>query len=179
MLSFPFLCVLIFIGLVLVAYQLYKKLTGTGLAAQQQSHNETNLSHRSTTRQLITQSLIQTWRMGESTSTSVNTHTDEEIVALRNQRLDLMRKCLKYKIIGEGDEGDTSCTVENDNVERGEYDSLECSICLDAYNNGEKRATPLSGGCFHAFHDECITLWLLQHDHCPVCRTKMLDVPTQ
>ena len=130
--------------------------------------------------------------MGDSAGVNA-ADTDEEIAALRNQRLELMRKSLKYKIIG--DEGDTSCAVENEedlhhDVECGELDSSEsackhvetpkeCSICLDAYANGEKMATPLSDGCSHAFHDECITLWLLQHDHCPLCRTKLLDLPTK
>jgi hypothetical protein len=134
--------------------------------------------------------------MGDnSTSTVIGADTDEEILKLRNQRLDLMKTCLEYKIIQQNDDNDeenTRCTVS---MNETEYSSIkmeeddrsdttckhielpkECSICLDVYNSGDKIAMPLSLSCNHAFHDECITLWLLQHDHCPLCRTKLLAI---
>jgi len=170
------------------------------------------------TRQLITQSLMQAWRMGggsggsSSAVVTNDTHVEpveDEITLLRNKRLELMRKNLKYKLIGEDElqQEDTSCGIEiedgdNNDIEKGEVQHntsssshnqeniqnsrirvpaticetrKECPICLDPYTPGEKMAITITNGCGHAFHDECITLWLLQHDHCPLCRTQLLD----
>ncbi|XP_078475798.1 uncharacterized protein LOC144737022 [Lampetra planeri] len=49
----------------------------------------------------------------------------------------------------------------------------QCSICTEAYEEGEvMRTLP----CLHAFHAACIDRWLQQSAICPVCRTNiMLD----
>lgn len=58
-------------------------------------------------------------------------------------------------------------------VYRGEGDGngggeLECSICLSSFENGDVgRRLPK---CIHAFHAECIEMWLFSHSSCPVCR---------
>ena len=43
----------------------------------------------------------------------------------------------------------------------------ECSICIDDMMEGQT-ATFLP--CHHFFHDECVVLWLREHNTCPVCR---------
>jgi len=51
----------------------------------------------------------------------------------------------------------------------------ECVICLDSYESGESIAWGKADQCHHIFHEECISLWLLQHDECPLCRTNLFE----
>nr|XP_032833864.1 uncharacterized protein LOC116956387 isoform X2 [Petromyzon marinus] len=47
----------------------------------------------------------------------------------------------------------------------------QCSICTEAYEEGEvMRTLP----CLHAFHAACIDRWLQQSAICPVCRTNII-----
>lgn len=46
----------------------------------------------------------------------------------------------------------------------------ECTICLDELKVGEQ-ATFLP--CKHWFHEECVILWLKEHNTCPICRTSI------
>ena len=44
----------------------------------------------------------------------------------------------------------------------------ECSICLDAFADGnEIIILPVSR---HIYHTHCITSWFTSHSHCPLCR---------
>ncbi|KAL8457741.1 hypothetical protein ACS0TY_034745 [Phlomoides rotata] len=47
--------------------------------------------------------------------------------------------------------------------------SVECAICLESFNGGEK--CRILENCNHIFHAECIDSWLLKTAACPVCRT--------
>ncbi|KAF7544860.1 hypothetical protein G7046_g9693 [Stylonectria norvegica] len=44
----------------------------------------------------------------------------------------------------------------------------ECSICIDDMKEGE---TSVALPCKHWFHEECVVLWLKEHNTCPICRT--------
>jgi len=44
----------------------------------------------------------------------------------------------------------------------------ECTICIDDFNEGDE-ATVLP--CKHWFHDQCVVMWLKEHNTCPICRT--------
>ncbi|KAG5940508.1 hypothetical protein E4U53_007579 [Claviceps sorghi] len=44
----------------------------------------------------------------------------------------------------------------------------ECSICIDEMKIGE---TAVFLRCKHWFHEDCVVLWLKEHNTCPVCRT--------
>lgn len=46
---------------------------------------------------------------------------------------------------------------------------VECSVCLSGLEDGE--AARVLPNCNHAFHKECIDLWLHSHSSCPVCRS--------
>ncbi|KAJ7959843.1 RING-H2 finger protein [Quillaja saponaria] len=62
-------------------------------------------------------------------------------------------------------------TAEKDEQEENEL--LECAICLSAFEDGEiGRNLPK---CGHAFHVECIDMWLNSHSNCPICRASIVD----
>ena len=44
----------------------------------------------------------------------------------------------------------------------------ECSICLDAYADGDEII--ILPVCKHIYHTHCITSWFTFHSHCPLCR---------
>jgi len=48
----------------------------------------------------------------------------------------------------------------------------ECSICMDEVTVGEE-VTELP--CHHWFHQQCIDMWLGEHDTCPHCRKGIMD----
>ncbi|GLJ39416.1 hypothetical protein SUGI_0805060 [Cryptomeria japonica] len=48
----------------------------------------------------------------------------------------------------------------------------ECAVCLNDFEDDEMlRLLPK---CSHAFHPECIDMWLCSHTTCPVCRVDLL-----
>ncbi|XP_057541717.1 RING-H2 finger protein ATL1-like [Amaranthus tricolor] len=48
-------------------------------------------------------------------------------------------------------------------------DSYECAVCLSEFEEGEKlRVIP---NCCHAFHIDCIDVWLQSNANCPLCRS--------
>ncbi|RDX66422.1 RING-H2 finger protein ATL2, partial [Mucuna pruriens] len=51
-------------------------------------------------------------------------------------------------------------------------EELECVICLSVIEEGEVgRSLPK---CGHAFHVECIDMWLSSHCNCPICRAPIV-----
>ncbi|KAK2060992.1 hypothetical protein LY76DRAFT_391556 [Colletotrichum caudatum] len=50
----------------------------------------------------------------------------------------------------------------------GPEGKTECTICIDDFNEGDE-ATVLP--CKHWFHDQCVVMWLKEHNTCPICRT--------
>lgn len=50
----------------------------------------------------------------------------------------------------------------------GSDGKAECTICIEELQVGEE-VTVLP--CKHWFHGECVTLWLKEHNTCPICRT--------
>ncbi|VAH84467.1 unnamed protein product [Triticum turgidum subsp. durum] len=54
-------------------------------------------------------------------------------------------------------------------------DPLECAVCLLEF--GDDDSLRLLPTCPHAFHPECIGLWLEKHVTCPLCRASVLDPP--
>ncbi|MFS7968808.1 putative transcription factor C2H2 family [Helianthus anomalus] len=49
--------------------------------------------------------------------------------------------------------------------------TLECSICLGVFEEGEKvKVLPV---CYHRYHCECVDKWLVTHSSCPICRTSV------
>jgi hypothetical protein len=51
-----------------------------------------------------------------------------------------------------------------------------CSICLDAFKNGDEMCASPNQACSHIFHRDCILDWLLKHEICPICRRNYLQL---
>ncbi|CAN6244803.1 unnamed protein product [Urochloa humidicola] len=65
--------------------------------------------------------------------------------------------------------------VRRHRVVDGREDALECSVCLLEFVDDD--ALRLLPTCPHAFHTDCIALWLERHATCPLCRASVLDEP--
>ncbi|PNP73640.1 hypothetical protein FNYG_13022 [Fusarium nygamai] len=52
----------------------------------------------------------------------------------------------------------------------GSEGKAECTICINEMKEGDM-VTFLP--CNHWFHKECVTLWLKEHNTCPICRTSI------
>lgn len=51
-------------------------------------------------------------------------------------------------------------------------DSMECAVCLVEFQENE--ALRLLPKCSHAFHINCIDVWLRSHANCPLCRANIV-----
>lgn len=49
-----------------------------------------------------------------------------------------------------------------------ESEDFSCAICFELIVPGDG---VLELPCYHLFHSDCIVQWLLNHQHCPICRT--------
>ncbi|KAG8049147.1 hypothetical protein GUJ93_ZPchr0009g836 [Zizania palustris] len=57
----------------------------------------------------------------------------------------------------------------------GESAARDCAVCLLEFADGDElRALPL---CAHAFHADCIDVWLRAHASCPLCRAAVALPP--
>ncbi|GFP97456.1 RING-H2 finger protein atl43 [Phtheirospermum japonicum] len=54
---------------------------------------------------------------------------------------------------------------------RGQKDGLECAVCLNKFEPAE--VMRLLPKCKHAFHVECVDIWLEAHPTCPLCRYRV------
>ncbi|GMH08527.1 hypothetical protein Nepgr_010367 [Nepenthes gracilis] len=55
--------------------------------------------------------------------------------------------------------------------ERGQESYYECAVCLGEFKEGDKlRVIP---NCCHAFHIDCIDVWLQTSANCPLCRSSI------
>ena len=61
---------------------------------------------------------------------------------------------------------DNAHMIDDNNVKQNVVDE-KCSICMEEYQNGErKNILP----CTHIFHKKCVVKWLSQNVACPLCR---------
>ena len=55
----------------------------------------------------------------------------------------------------------------SNNNNNNQNDTYFCSVCLEAFQEGDSvRTVP----CFHTFHQQCIDDWLSQKGVCPICK---------
>jgi hypothetical protein len=57
----------------------------------------------------------------------------------------------------------------------GSREEGECTICLDAYEEGDTICWAKTDTCDHIFHEECAIEWLKNHDECALCRSKIVE----
>ncbi|KAH9316226.1 hypothetical protein KI387_024853 [Taxus chinensis] len=69
-----------------------------------------------------------------------------------------------------------SLPVISHNLVKGLKTGSECAVCLTDFE--EKIMVRLLPKCSHAFHPQCIDMWLFSHNTCPVCRTSLLPSAT-
>ena len=81
----------------------------------------------------------------------------DEIEKLPERKLVLEERCVIA----------THENMENNVKNTSIPDINECTICLESYVDGD---TVVDLPCMHYFHKGCISSWLLNSLHCPVCR---------
>ncbi|XP_057980107.1 RING-H2 finger protein ATL66-like [Malania oleifera] len=50
-------------------------------------------------------------------------------------------------------------------------ETAECSICLSAYQDGDR--VKVLPECGHSFHRQCVDRWLMTQASCPLCRSSL------
>ena len=58
----------------------------------------------------------------------------------------------------------------------GPEGKAECTICIDELKKGDEVVVL---PCKHWYHGECVTLWLKEHNTCPVCRMPIENRPAE
>ena len=53
-----------------------------------------------------------------------------------------------------------------------QHSSEKCSVCLSDLQEGEQ---VMKLRCFHTFHKDCITDWLVRKAECPICKTPISE----
>lgn len=74
--------------------------------------------------------------------------------------------------IFDGDKKNSFVKVKIDQInqvyyKKNKYDLFECSICFDEFKENELLKQL---NCNHIFHKECLSQWLLNEKHCPICQ---------
>jgi hypothetical protein len=64
---------------------------------------------------------------------------------------------------------------EDFNSSVDDHDQPECAICLEHFRDSQLVCEPTNEKCHHSFHKDCMTVWLMLHTRCPVCREKYLE----
>mmetsp|Transcript_27462 Transcript_27462/g.61006 ORF Transcript_27462/g.61006 Transcript_27462/m.61006 type:complete len:780 (+) Transcript_27462:228-2567(+) len=75
---------------------------------------------------------------------------------------------------GEAGGGGGGAIVASDEDVWYESEEPSCSICLCAYEPGDDICWSCNTRCTHAFHVECMSEWLQNHNDCPQCRREYL-----
>ena len=70
----------------------------------------------------------------------------------------------------------SSRIVVNNDVEDSLYSPKVCPICCEEYKTGDDIAWSKNESCYHAYHVDCIMEWLMDHDDCPLCREKYIEL---
>ncbi|XP_073138173.1 RING-H2 finger protein ATL63-like [Henckelia pumila] len=92
------------------------------------------------------------------------------LVNVNNNRVQNLRKGLESCVISTI----PRFVFQEEKQEVEQCHGLECVICLSAFEDGQVgRRLP---SCNHAFHVECIDMWLHTHTTCPMCRASAVQV---
>jgi len=168
------------------------------LEFQRASIANRNSLPRETTRERIAEHLTRQWRERQRSSSlssispvlfaslrSIGAVTDNDDDTSKESREQRIQKAI---VSMRREEGDQKIERRHSiirrrsslsfNFPRGSFSEAkatdECAICLDTIKVGDMIATSSMHHCCHAFHEECIKIWLNEHDECPMCRRKWL-----
>ena len=75
------------------------------------------------------------------------------------------------EVMIDGDMGVAS-DLQNSFSTSGE--KMVCTICLESLEAGEEVSWSRNLECNHCYHKDCISMWLIKHNECPVCRNDYL-----
>jgi len=102
----------------------------------------------------------------EEAQTPISTTSDDSVV---------LKDDLYVKSLRSMRENSSRIVVNND-VEDSLYSPKVCPICCEEYKKGDDIAWSKNESCYHAYHVDCIMEWLMDHDDCPLCREKYIEL---
>jgi len=102
----------------------------------------------------------------EEAQTPISTASDDSVV---------LKDDLYVKSLRSLRENSSRIVVNND-VEDSLYSPKVCPICCEEYKKGDDIAWSKNESCYHAYHVDCIMEWLMDHDDCPLCREKYIEL---
>jgi hypothetical protein len=116
----------------------------------------------------------------EAIQNGASSHCSKSPTDLDTSRKEIINKNMIFNSFEASkdriEEWGSECTCsENEEAGDGYHSNPECIICLNEYHVGDLVAKSKKGRCVHQFHKNCIMLWLRNHDHCPLCRTRIVE----
>ena len=63
-------------------------------------------------------------------------------------------------------------TVNYDSIEYPINDS--CVVCIEDFNNDDNVRKLV---CSHIYHSECVDMWIIEKNTCPICKKTVLINP--
>lgn len=64
-----------------------------------------------------------------------------------------------------------SSTTKSFSIVGGGAEKKECCICLGLFQDNERLKVLTE--CQHAYHSDCLDMWLSAHPNCPLCRASL------
>jgi hypothetical protein len=106
-------------------------------------------------------------------STTTTTTTDEDTnAALQHKQQQQQQQQQQEEKISTKSQSCSPTSISS--IEKQQEHSIECCICLDAYDNGQVICSAKTTECNHIFHQDCAIQWFQHHNQCPLCRVTLI-----
>eukprot|EP00934_Nitzschia_sp_Nitz4_P008124 Nitzschia sp. Nitz4//scaffold247_size31676//30280//31237//NITZ4_007934-RA/size31676-augustus-gene-0.28-mRNA-1//1//CDS//3329543967//8114//frame0 len=118
-----------------------------------------------------------------SSEDDINTSSSSNPRTLKRKKTNLVvHEDEHHSVNKDHDDSSATSSLQDDDEEQDnadekmddDYDSLACQICLTRFQVGDKICWSHNPECVHTFHIDCLEHWLLDKDHCPLCRQPYL-----